>query len=42
MRISHDIRKNSLENEKSEEALIEFGMKEKSEEFIKNGSKIYR
>ncbi|WML52978.1 phosphomethylpyrimidine synthase ThiC [Neobacillus sp. PS3-12] len=42
MRISHDIRENSLIKEKSEEVLIEDGMKEKSEEFIKNGSKIYR
>lgn len=42
MRISHDIRKSEQEKEMLADGQIEDGMKQKSKEFLENGSAIYR
>lgn len=42
MRISHDIRQYAEENGLNEESAIEAGMKEKAQEFKKQGSELYK
>ncbi|MFE8700218.1 phosphomethylpyrimidine synthase ThiC [Cytobacillus sp. FJAT-54145] len=42
MRISQDIRNMANENNKTEEEIIEEGMKEKAKEFVEHGSAIYK
>jgi phosphomethylpyrimidine synthase len=42
MRISHDIRGMANGDQPGEELAIEEGMKQKAEEFVNDGSKIYR
>lgn len=42
MRISHDLRKKAQEKGKTDEQLIQEGMKQKSKEFVKKGSAIYK
>ncbi|WP_243292277.1 phosphomethylpyrimidine synthase ThiC [Bacillus sp. FJAT-47783] len=42
MRISHDLRKIAQKEGKTEEEIIQDGMKEKSKEFVENGSAIYK
>jgi phosphomethylpyrimidine synthase len=42
MRISHDIRNTAYEEGKSEIEVIDEGMKQKAEEFVRDGAKIYK
>lgn len=42
MRISHDIRNTASEQGKSEVEIIDEGMKQKAEEFVRDGAKIYK
>lgn len=42
MRISHDIRGMANSNNSLDEATIEEGMKKKAEEFVQDGSNLYR
>lgn len=42
MRISHDIRNTANEQGKSEQDVIAEGLKEKAEEFVRDGAKIYK
>lgn len=42
MRISHDIRNTANEQGRTEEEVIEEGMKQKAKEFVEDGAKIYK